>query len=204
MASDVAKKNEIPLATTLHFVEGFALVLLCNYRPYLRKLAAMILKEVKNLMRALGIPETEPPLIDVMDRCVPAIVEKCLPMLPQTEKTAILNANCIDLQWIAERSSGVWLAGLTDGGESFFNLSVHLFIEKSNKLSSLQTTQSPPPRRSTCHSQVQRQMPRPRWPAHNLHLIRGPLACLDCWKGSASCSSVHQQWHRPGRFVSLA
>jgi len=118
MASDVAKKNEIPLATTLHFVEGFALVLLCNYRPYLRKLAAMILKEVKNLMRALGIPETEPPLIDVMDRCVPAIVEKCLPMLPQTEKTAILNANCIDLQWIAERSSGVWLAGLTDGGES--------------------------------------------------------------------------------------
>ncbi|BFF97919.1 protein furry [Drosophila madeirensis] len=114
MAGDANKKNEIPLATTLHFVEGFALVLLCNYRPYLRKLAAMILKEVKNLMRALGIPETEPPLIDVMDRCVPPIVEKCLPLLPQTEKTAILNANCIDLQWIAERSSGVWLAGLTD------------------------------------------------------------------------------------------
>lgn len=121
MASDAGKKNEIPLATTLHFVEGFALVLLCNYRPYLRKLAAMILKEVKNLMRALGIPETEPPLIDVMDRCVPTIVEKCLPLLPQTEKTAILNANCIDLQWIAERTSGVWLAGLTDG-ECFFYL----------------------------------------------------------------------------------
>lgn len=115
MASDVGKKNEIPLATTLHYVEGFALVLLCNYRTYLRKLAALILKEVKNLMRALGIPETEPPLIDVMDRCVPGIIEKCLPQLPQTEKTAILNANCIDLQWIAERSSGVWLAGLTDG-----------------------------------------------------------------------------------------
>ncbi|KAH8406857.1 hypothetical protein KR222_008787, partial [Zaprionus bogoriensis] len=113
-ANDVNKKNEIPLVTTLHFVEGFALVLLCNYRPYLRKLAAMILKEVKNLMRALGIPETEPPLIDVMDRCCPQIVEKCLPQLPQAEKTAILNANCIDLQWIAERSSGVWLAGLTD------------------------------------------------------------------------------------------
>ncbi|KAM8710624.1 hypothetical protein ACLKA7_017276 [Drosophila subpalustris] len=108
------KKNEIPLVTTLHFVEGFALVLLCNYRPYLRKLATVILKEVKNLMRALGIPETEPPLIDVMDRCCPQIIEKCLPQLPQAEKTAVLNANCIDLQWIAERSSGVWLAGLTD------------------------------------------------------------------------------------------
>lgn len=118
VANDVSKKNEIPLVTTLHFVEGFALVLLCNYRPYLRKLAAMILKEVKNLMRALGIPETEPPLIDVMDRCCPQIVEKCLPLLPQAEKTAILNANCIDLQWIAERSSGVWLAGLTDGKAS--------------------------------------------------------------------------------------
>ncbi|XP_030386037.1 protein furry isoform X4 [Scaptodrosophila lebanonensis] len=114
MSADVGKKNEIPLMTTLHFVEGFALVLLCNYRPYLRKLAAMILKEVKNLMRALGIPETEPPLIDVMDRCCPQIIERCLPLLPQTEKTAILNANCIDLQWIAERTSGVWLAGLTD------------------------------------------------------------------------------------------
>lgn len=119
--NDVNKKNEIPLATTLHFVEGFALVLLCNYRPYLRKLAAMILKEVKNLMRALGIPETEPPLIDVMDRCCPQVVEKCLPQLPQAEKTAILNANCIDLQWIAERSTGVWLAGLTDGKLSLWS-----------------------------------------------------------------------------------
>lgn len=114
-ASDAGKKNEIPLITTLHFVEGFALVLLCNYKFYLRKLAVIILKEVKNLMRALGLPETEPPLIDVMDRFCPQVVEKCLPMLPQAEKTAILNANCIDLYWIAERSGGVWLAGLTDG-----------------------------------------------------------------------------------------
>lgn len=43
------------------------------------------------------------------------VLEKCLPHLPQTEKTAILNATQIDLQWIAERSSGVWLGGLTDG-----------------------------------------------------------------------------------------
>ncbi|XP_075160591.1 microtubule binding protein furry isoform X3 [Haematobia irritans] len=112
--SDAGKKNEIPLATTLHFVEGHALVLLCNYRPYLRKLAAMILKEVKNLMRALGLPETEPPLLDVIDKCCPQVLEKCLPYLPQTEKTAILNATQIDLQWIVERTSGVWLGGLTD------------------------------------------------------------------------------------------
>ncbi|KAH8379722.1 hypothetical protein KR009_006815 [Drosophila setifemur] len=143
MASDVAKKNEIPLATTLHFVEGFALVLLCNYRPYLRKLAAMILKEVKNLMRALGIPETEPPLIDVMDRCVPSIVEKCLPLLPQTEKTAILNANCIDLQWIAERSSGVWLAGLTDDNSKSSTSTLNL-SQSSSTANASATASSPP------------------------------------------------------------
>lgn len=71
--AEAGKKNDIPLATTLHFVEGYALVLLCNYRPYLRKLAAMILKEVKNLMKALGIPETEPPLLDVIDKCCPQV-----------------------------------------------------------------------------------------------------------------------------------
>lgn len=113
--NETTKKNETPLATTLHFVEGYALVLLCNYRPYIRKLAAMILKEVKNLMKALCLPEMEPPLIDVMDKCCGQVIEKCLPYLPQAEKTAILNATQIDLQWIAERTSGVWLGGQTDG-----------------------------------------------------------------------------------------
>ena len=47
------------------------------------------------------------------------MLEKCLPHLPQAEKTAILNANIIDLQWIAERNSGVWLAGLTDGSLTY-------------------------------------------------------------------------------------
>lgn len=112
-----SKKQEIPLSTTLHFVEGFALVLLCNCKPFLRKSAANILKEVKNLMKALNIATTEPPLIDVIDKCCPYVLEKCLPHLPQTEKTAILNANCIDLQWIADRTSSVWL-GSSDSDSS--------------------------------------------------------------------------------------
>lgn len=73
-ASDhVARKPEIPISTTLHLVEGFALVMLCNYRPAPRKLAVHILKEVKSIMKLLGIPETEPPLIDVIDRCCPQV-----------------------------------------------------------------------------------------------------------------------------------
>lgn len=36
------------------------------------------------------------------------VLEKCLPMLPQAEKIAMLNANVIDLQWITDRTSGIW------------------------------------------------------------------------------------------------
>lgn len=32
-------------------------------------------------------------------------------MLPQSERTAILNANIIDLQWIIDRNSSVWSVG---------------------------------------------------------------------------------------------
>lgn len=35
-------------------------------------------------------------------------------MLPQSERTAILNANIIDLQWIIERNSSVWSIGFVE------------------------------------------------------------------------------------------
>ena len=35
-------------------------------------------------------------------------------MLPQSERTAILNANIIDLQWIIERNSSVWSIGYVE------------------------------------------------------------------------------------------
>lgn len=73
---DVVRKSnsiEQPLGTTFHLVEGLALVVLCNSRPQPRKLAVHIMKEVKNLKKALGIPENEPPLIDVIDKCCPSV-----------------------------------------------------------------------------------------------------------------------------------
>lgn len=72
-SGDLARKPEIPISTTLHLVEGFALVMLCNYRPAPRKLAVHIMKEVKCIMKLLGIPETEPPLIDSIDKCCPQV-----------------------------------------------------------------------------------------------------------------------------------
>lgn len=70
-----------------------------------------LLKEVKNLKKLLGIPDTEPPMIDVIDKACPQVLDKCMHMLPQTDKTAIMNANLIDLQWIIDRSSGIWTTG---------------------------------------------------------------------------------------------
>lgn len=78
-SGDVARKPEIPISTTLHLVEGFALIMLCNYRAAPRKLAVHILKEVKLIMKLLGIPETEPPLIDVIDRCCPQVKPRFSP-----------------------------------------------------------------------------------------------------------------------------
>lgn len=38
-----------------------------------------------------------------------------MPMLSQADKTAILNANVIDLQWIADRTGGIWTTGHIEG-----------------------------------------------------------------------------------------
>jgi Cell morphogenesis N-terminal len=73
MSGEILKKPEIPISTTIHLVEGFALVMLCNYRPAPRRLAVHILKEVKCIAKLLGLPETEPALIDVMDKCCPKV-----------------------------------------------------------------------------------------------------------------------------------
>ena len=42
---------------TLHELEGFALVMLCSCKPIVRKLAVVILKEVRNLFTLLSIPK---------------------------------------------------------------------------------------------------------------------------------------------------
>lgn len=117
---------EQPLMTTLHLVEGLALVTLCNTRSYPRKLAVHILKEVKNLTRQLSVPEGEPSLVDVIDKICPQLMmERCLPSLPQTERAAVLSANVIDLQWISERTNGVWTVGHTEDSTRASTLSLN-------------------------------------------------------------------------------
>lgn len=54
------------------------------------------------------------PVIDVIDKACPQLIERCLPMLPSAEKSAAITAsagNSIDLQWIVDRSAPIWTAG---------------------------------------------------------------------------------------------
>ena len=60
----------------------------------------------------LGSLEDDQPVIDVIDACCPTVLEKCYHILPPAEKAAAASNSNVDLQWIAERSSCVWTAGI--------------------------------------------------------------------------------------------
>uniref|UniRef100_A0A3P9HLM6 Cell morphogenesis protein N-terminal domain-containing protein n=1 Tax=Oryzias latipes TaxID=8090 RepID=A0A3P9HLM6_ORYLA len=63
-------------SAVLHVVEGLALVVLCSCRPATRRLAVNVLKEVRVLHAALGIPKGDEELaIDVMDRLSASVLE---------------------------------------------------------------------------------------------------------------------------------
>lgn len=106
-----------PIHSVLHLIESYALVMLCNYRIVPRKLSIMILRDVKILQKQLACTN-EPSVVDVMDQFVQQVVEKVLGILPPGEKTAILSAPNIDTQWLAERNTTLWTAGLHEDGKS--------------------------------------------------------------------------------------
>lgn len=103
------------LASVLHLVEALALVMLSTYRLSTRRLSVLILKEVKCLLKLLNCSDY-PAVIDIMDQYCPQVVEKCLHLLPPAEKTAVQSVANIDLQWIADRNSSTWTAGLFEDG----------------------------------------------------------------------------------------
>lgn len=111
--SDNSKSE--PMSSVLHLVEALALVMLCNYRATTKRLSVVILKEVKSLLKVSNCSPNQP-VIDVIDRVCGKVVEKCLPLLPPTEKTAVLNASSIDLQWLVDRTTSAWNAGLAEDG----------------------------------------------------------------------------------------
>ncbi|XP_069364966.1 protein furry isoform X2 [Maniola hyperantus] len=110
--SAIALPKPEPLASVIRGTEALALVMLCQCKAYPRRLAVHILRETKYLLERLQLTRDEPALIDSADLHVPHFTEKCLPILPPTEKQAVLAAAQPDLVWVGERSHAVWTAGL--------------------------------------------------------------------------------------------
>ncbi|RVE51056.1 hypothetical protein evm_004347 [Chilo suppressalis] len=99
------------LAAVVRSTEALGLVMLCQCKPYPRRLAVHVLREAKCLLEKLQLTGEEPALIDVADEHVPQLAERCLPLLPPAEKQAVLATSQPDLVWVADRAHGVWTAG---------------------------------------------------------------------------------------------
>uniref|UniRef100_A0A7M4EYN2 FRY microtubule binding protein n=1 Tax=Crocodylus porosus TaxID=8502 RepID=A0A7M4EYN2_CROPO len=86
-----SESERSPYSNVLHAVEGFALVLLCSFQVATRKLAVLILREI----RALFLDDDRP-MIDVMDQLSSSILESFIHV------TAIPLTHNVDLQWLVE------------------------------------------------------------------------------------------------------
>lgn len=76
------------LGTSLQWVEAIALVALCSYRPVTRRVALMILKEVRLLREVLGnsVPTDDANVMDVIDKAAPVIIARHIETLMPSEK----------------------------------------------------------------------------------------------------------------------
>ncbi|XP_073439281.1 protein furry homolog isoform X3 [Dendrobates tinctorius] len=91
-----------PYSNVLHAVEGFALLLLCSFQLATRKMAVLILKEVRALFIALGqAEEDDKPMIDVLDQLSPSILESFL-HVAVSDSAALTFTHNVDLQWLVD------------------------------------------------------------------------------------------------------
>ncbi|KAL4635429.1 hypothetical protein GN956_G14687 [Arapaima gigas] len=90
----------------LHVAEGLALVVLCSCRPATRRLAVNVLREVRALAAALGVPKGDEELaIDVMDRLSASVLESFIHLTGADQTNLLYCPSSIDLQTLAEWSS---------------------------------------------------------------------------------------------------
>ena len=109
--------NKPDMATTLHMAEGFALVMLCHIRTPPRRLAFLILKEVKTLFKTLNaLKNDELTVLDALDKCCCEVARLSINMMPIQDKTVVQAASNLEFQWLIDRTSSQWTAGFNDDG----------------------------------------------------------------------------------------
>ncbi|XP_029213132.2 LOW QUALITY PROTEIN: protein furry homolog [Acropora millepora] len=108
-AHNLPHDKEIDRMTVLHNVEGFALVMLCSIHPVIRKLALLVLKEVRTLGIVMNLSEKEKAekvVLDVIEEVFPTVLEKVLHSVPQSEKLFSGPLGNADIFVVNERLSG--------------------------------------------------------------------------------------------------
>uniref|UniRef100_A0A915EW74 Cell morphogenesis protein N-terminal domain-containing protein n=1 Tax=Ditylenchus dipsaci TaxID=166011 RepID=A0A915EW74_9BILA len=73
-------------AYAMHCIEGFAIVLLCQLRQQLKKIAISMLKEVKQLLLLLCISQYDTPVMEVLDEATSYVVNKYVEHVSLTER----------------------------------------------------------------------------------------------------------------------
>ncbi|KAA3681780.1 uncharacterized protein DEA37_0008779 [Paragonimus westermani] len=122
LQKDGAVSPNVTEKAVLYEAEGFALVMLCHCRTIARRLALHILRKCRSLLNQINLAKSDPLTrhnrsphelccIDVLDRCVPIMLRRVLPLLPPNERHGLLNVANLDFAALADRGSPVWLGG---------------------------------------------------------------------------------------------
>lgn len=73
-------------AQTIHNVEGFAFLLMCQLRSQTKRIAISLMKECRQLLSLTECEIHDEPLITVLDEATPYVLKKFIEHVPSSEK----------------------------------------------------------------------------------------------------------------------
>ncbi|CAH8610408.1 unnamed protein product [Heterobilharzia americana] len=122
LQKDGAVTSNMAEKSALYEAEGFALVMLCSCRLITRRLAVYILRKCRALLNLIHSATYDPTLkqsndlremccIDILDRSVPLVLNRLLPILPLSERSALSSVSSLDFSILTERSHPIWFSG---------------------------------------------------------------------------------------------
>ena len=95
--------------------------------------------QVKNLFNVLGSLREECTVLDALDRAAATVVEECAALIPQSDKTAALNAkSTLDFQWITGEKMTWVISRDQPKGVLFWFLQFQLLQELNRNVSAFQ------------------------------------------------------------------
>jgi len=126
-SKDLSEGRNESTIPSLHKAEAVALIMMCSYRQPTRRLSALILKECRSLLLLFAKKNDEKPILDVIDKICPQVVENCMIHISANERQTLLsNSLNVDLQWLADRTSASWVSDvITDNDSACSKVSIN-------------------------------------------------------------------------------